>query len=146
MAGKGKVSLQPQMVKAYMNRRIPTSSRWKRLLHLTASFGKCSVCCYFMYFQHYLSLCNILFSSAYHCLGVMYVRNLAKEFTQTVRWCLSVSWLCVWVCVHWICLEFLCGYEACAFPLVKWLMAILGELDEALHHSWNKDWEKRKGT
>lgn len=65
---------------------------------------------------------------------------------ETVGWCLPVCWLSVWVCVHWMCLEFLCGYKACAFPLVKWLMAVLGELDEALHHSWNKDWEKRKGT
>lgn len=38
-----------------------------------------------------------------------------------------------------MCLEFLCDYQACGFSLVTWLMAVLGESDEAFHHSRNKD-------
>lgn len=106
----------------------------------------------FMYCLHYLSLGNVPLSSAYPCLWVWYAGSLAKanltEFTLTVVRCLRVCWLGLWVCVRgYRCLSFCATIRlvcVCVIPLVLWLMAVLGELDEALHHYWNKDWEEWK--
>lgn len=125
---------------AHLNTQIPNSSGCQNYYISKLKFkrGRRSVCVCFIYFQSYLSLCNVLFSSAYRCLWAWYAGSLVKEFTQTVNRCLPVSQLFVSVFSQ-MCFEFLCGHQACAFPLVTQLMGVLGELDEALHNSWNKD-------